>query len=53
MFPPLACDGALVVEILAAANKLDSAPPNSELWVVVGLPNTEVWDALELPNTDV
>lgn len=38
ILPPLVGEGALVVEILADANILDSAPPNSEVLcaVVVG-----------------
>lgn len=54
ILPPLVCDGALVVDILAAANRLLSAPPNREVLlcaVVVGVvPNTE--DGLVLPNTE-
>lgn len=47
---------ALVVDILAAANKLDSAPPNIEpLWVVVvGAPNMDplgVW-VVAAPNIE-
>lgn len=42
MLPPLAGEDALVVDILAAANKLDSPPPNSDApAVVVGVPNTD------------
>lgn len=54
--PPLAGAGALVVEILAAANKFASAPPNSELlWAVVagGAPNIDAWVVCVVPNIEV
>jgi hypothetical protein len=56
IFPPLFGDDALVVDILAAANILLSAPPNNDaLWeVVVGLvPNTDAWVVcVGVPNTE-
>lgn len=56
MLPPVLCDGALVVDMLAAANRFDSAPPNSEpplCAVVAGAaPNTDACVAGADPNTD-
>lgn len=57
MLPPLFCDGALVVDMLAAANRFDSAPPKSDpplCAVVAGADpnNDDCVDGAD-PNTDV